>query len=185
MSEQTPATLAAPLAVEMTIITGELWRVRTETESTFLQIFSPSAYLSMWTGYNIRGRVQIKASEPQKMKSPRRGESITCALDRTPEAIARDICARLLPAARAHLEISKAYDLRERKEKNAKNLRENFIKKYLPDEYHNYHSERQFHRRGDSKTLRAQLTYENKVEIKLNLDFIKALQLLKHLEENY
>ena len=185
MSEQTPATLAAQLAVELTIITSELWRVQPETESTFLQIFSPTAFLSMRTGYDVRGRVQITASEPREMKSPKRGESITYALDRTPEAIARDIYARLLPAARAHLAESKIYDHEQRKEKAIKALREKYIKKYLPDIYSRHTSETIFHRPNDWKSVRAQLTYEDKVEITVNLPYMQALKILQYLQENY
>ena len=181
---QTPETLAAPLALELTILTGELWRSSQEPGSVWTNIISPSACLTMRTGYDIKNRVEIRATAPRQIKSRSTGESITCSLDRSPEAIARDIINRLLPAARAYLTDSIQYDHEKRKETAITKTRERFIKKYLPEEWRNYSNEpATFHRARDWKSIRAQLTYENKVEIKINVDFMKALEILKYLQE--
>lgn len=183
MTEQTPEAIAAPLAVELTIITGELWRVHNDAER-WTQIYSPTAWLSLYTGYDIRGRVAIKATAPREMREPVTGERITCALDRTPEAIARDITARLLPTARAHLEKSKAYDLQKRKEDAAANLRKSLIRQFAPEEWNN-----QFHKSSSKKddyTTRMSIditNYNNSAEIKIRLPFTKALKLLKHIQQ--
>lgn len=179
-----PETLAAPLAVELTILTGEIWRTHKDDHRT--AIYSDTAYLTLWTGYGMQGRIQINATAPRDMREPGQGYKITCAADRTPEAIARDIATRLLKDAKDHLSKCKAYDHEKRKEKAIETLRQRYIKKYLPEFWCRYSNDQPiFHRSNDWKTIRAQLTYENKVEITINLPFMEALKLLKHIQKNY
>lgn len=174
----TPEEIAAPLAVEMTILTGEIWRVATSQNGN-PQIVSTSACLTLSQAWNQRGRVQLRASVPPAIRQKKSGQEITCSLSRPVENIARDIIARLLQHAREHLAESTAYDLEKRKEEAAEKLRENLIKPFAP-KLHNG----KFYNPGSKKNSRSTLWVEiydycNEAEIKIRLPLRKALQLLK------
>jgi len=175
---------AKMLAVEMTASTGELWRVHSEDHRT--AIYSPSAYLSLYTGYGMRGRVEIRATAPREMREPTHGEKITCALDRTPEAIARDIITRLLPSAREHLTKSKAYDHQKRKEEATHNLKEKFLAKFLPHEWRGHRATpahtNEYEEERAAPPISAHQYYDGTIEITTRLPIKEALQLIKHLK---
>lgn len=177
-----PEELAAPLAVELTIITGEIWRAFT-SEQHQPQIISPSACFTLSQSWNARERVTIKADAPKGTHTKTRGRSITCALDRKPEAIARDITARLLPHALEYFTESANYDKEKRKEEAAANLKENFIKQFTDEKYNG-----KFYKKSKDKDSRLWVDvcdYDNTAIIEIRLPFTKAVQLLKHITGVY
>jgi len=169
---------AKTLAVEMTARTAELWRAVIEPERN-PNIQSPSACLHLNEHWHSH-RLTVSASVPHGMREMKSGETITCDPNRKPEAIAADICNRILPHARAHLIESAEYD-RERRQKEAeKNLRLHFLKKYLPREY-------QTDKLCNSTSMKAaniyaHLTYDNLVNLEITLSLREALQILELLK---
>lgn len=172
------------IAVELTIITGELWTARADN-SNYNQrphADSPTATLYFSQDWRTKSRLTIRADAPAEIQEPRTGESITCDLTRTPQAIAQDINRRLLPHARTHLAESKTYDLSKRKAKACENCRDNLIKKYLPEEYNgNFFSKKKAGKNGYKSRVIASPTYDDMIEIELNLPLPEALKLLKQL----
>ena len=121
------------------------------------------------------------------MREPTHGEKITCALDRTPEAIARDIIARLLQRAREHLAKSKSYDQKRRKEEATQKLKENYLKKYLTHQWHNGGNPawtNEYQEPKPAAPISAYIRYDGTIEIKTNLPIKQALKLIKKLQES-
>jgi hypothetical protein len=172
--------LCKSLAVEMTARTGELWRVIEDAER-WTHIESPSACLQLRDDWRTH-RLAIHATAPSRMREMTTGETITADPTRTPEAIARDICNRLLNHARAHLAESKAYDREKMLEANAKKLRESMIKRYCPEQYNGKFASG---KKADLYRERvwAELTYNNLVNIEINVTMGEALKLLKLLTQ--
>jgi hypothetical protein len=173
---------ARELAVELTILTGELWTARPfsdEPEDQRAYTDSATATLYFFTSWRDN-RLSISASAPAGMREMKSGEKITCDPTRTPEAIARDIKNRLLPHARAHLTESRAYDLERRKAEAKKNLRSNLIKKYCPNETNGkfYSNKKADHYR---ERVFAEITYNDLINIEINVSLTEALKLLKQL----
>jgi hypothetical protein len=111
------------------------------------------------------------------MRERTTGETITADANRKPEAIAQDICNRILPHARQHLRESAAYDKERRREEAIKNLKLNMLRKYLPTEYqHDKLSNGDRKRRAN---IYAELTYEDLVKIEIDVTITQALQILK------
>jgi len=176
--------IAAALAVEMTIITGEIWRTIPDTDehNQRPQIFSPSAYLFIYLNWDKR--LSISASTPRGMKTCKTAKSITCDPKRTPEAIARDITARLLPDAREYFAESKAYDHQQRKEEATNALIDKMLQKYLPHKWRNGGNEKftnEYHKTANAPEVEACRNYENQIEIQVTLAIKPALELLKQL----
>ncbi len=164
----------------MTARTIELWRV-VETPEQWAHIESPSACLQLRDDWRTH-RLAIHATAPHKMREKTQGETITCDPGRTPEAIARDICARLLTHARAHLTESIIYDTEKTREKNIKNLREKMLKKYLPNESNGkFYSEKKADRYR--QRVWAETSYDDLINIEANLPIGEALKLLKLLTQ--
>jgi len=173
-------TITKILAVEMTARTGELWRAVIDPNN-WNYITSPTACLSLREDWRTH-RLTIHATAPKGTREKTNGESITCDPSRTAEAIARDICARLLPHARAHLIESMEYNTEKTLEANAKHLRESLIKKFCP-----FESNGKFYsgKKADKYRERvwAELTYDNLINIEINVPLKEALQLLKQLTQ--
>lgn len=165
------------LAVEMTARTGELWRAMIDPDH-WNHIQSDTACLSLREDWRTH-RLAIHATAPDKMREKTTGESITCDPTRTAEAIARDIETRLLAHARAHLIESKEWDAEQTRQKNASALRGRMIKKYLPNEYQNdkYCTDADRYQ----ERVYAHPTYDNLINIEINLPLPEALKLLKQL----
>jgi hypothetical protein len=170
--------LAKLLAVEMTARTGELWRAVINDHITHIE--SESACLSLSDHWKTQ-RLTIHATAPQGMREPRTGETITADPQRKPEAIAADICSRILTHAREHLAESKGYDAQQARVRNAKQLRARMIQKYLPTEYQN----EKFCSSKDAgkykQRVYAHVTYENLINIEVTLPLPEALKLLEQL----
>lgn len=166
------------LAVEMTARTGELWRAVIEADQ-WNHIESPTACLSLREDWRTH-RLSIHATAPRQVREKTTGETITCDPGRTAEAIARDIESRILKHARTHLVESVQYDAEKTREKNAKNLREKMLRKFLP-----YESNGKFYsgKKADRYTERvwAETTYNNLINIEINLPLPEALKLLEQL----
>lgn len=170
------------LAVEMTARTGELWRAVLDADH-WNHIESPTACLSLREDWRSH-RLSIHATTPGKMRQRTTGETITCDPGRKAEAIARDIESRILAHARAHLIQSREYDAEQTREKNAEKLRGKMIQKYLPQEYQ---SGKYCSRKEASpykQRVYAQPTYENLINIEVNLPLPEALKLLKQLTQD-
>lgn len=169
--------VARTLAVEMTARTGELWRAMIRPNHN-PQIESPTACLCV--SYHWRtGRLDIHAGSPPEMLERKTGETITCNPERKPEAIAADICARLLTHAREHLRESAEYDRQRRQEEAEKILRLNFLRKYLPSEYQHEKLCNSNHR--GPANIYASLTYDNEVKLEITLPLREALKVLKQI----
>jgi hypothetical protein len=170
------------LAIELTIATGELWTTRIDRSEWNQRPHadSPTTTLYFFQEWNKKNRLSIKASAPEGMREKTNGESISCDLTRTPQAIAQDIARRLLPHARAHLAESKAYDLKKRKEEARNNLINNLIMRYLPEKYNG----KFFSKKKAGKYLSriiAETTHDDLINIEINLPLKDALKLLKQL----
>ena len=167
------------LAVEMTARTGEIWRA--VITDRFNHIESPSACLSLnehWQNH----RLTIHAAAPPEMKEPRIGETITADPKRTPEAIARDIENRILTHARAHLAESREYDAEQRRQEARRKLRNKMLMKYCPKEYqHEKFCTITGSQSGYIERVYAHPTYDNLINIEINLPLPEALKLLKQL----
>lgn len=186
MSDTPLNPIVQKIAVELTIITGEIWRTRPDTSEWNQRpsADSESASLYFYQAWNQKNRIAIKASAPEAMREMTTGESITCDLTRTPEAIAQDIARRLIPHARAHLAESKAYDLKERKKKARENCRSNLIKKYLPEEYNGkFFSKKKAGKNEYKSRIIAEPTYDDLINIEINLPIKEAYKLLKLLTQ--
>lgn len=94
--------IARSLAAELSAADfPHLWRIVTSQGGEWWQdIKTDNAWLCLQHGQH--NRLVIKADKPKQMRSAGNAETITASLDRKPEAIARDICARLLPNAREY-----------------------------------------------------------------------------------
>jgi len=167
--------IAKVLAVELTARTGETFRAVIEAERN-PNIESPRACFHLCEDWRTH-RLMINATVPNGMREKKTAERMTVDPRRTAEAIARDIETRLLTHAREHLKESAEYD-RERKQEIAeKNLRLNFLRKYLPREYQpdklcNATSMR-------TANIYAQITYDNLIELEIRLPLKQALQILE------
>lgn len=179
--------LSLNLAVEMTARTGDMWRYYTSERMDY--IFSPSAYLQInkpWNGY----RVKIKSTLPQELQAPRGSESITCDLNRTPEAISADICRRLLNSAMQFLHDAKIYTHQRRKEKNIINLRKKILAELLPnnsaynDKFYTTTPKAKENKNGKNN-LWADTDYSGQVKIEVVLKIKDARELIKHIKEKY
>jgi len=165
--------------LSMTIATLELWRaVIVDERDPHIQ--SESACL--WLHEDWRShRLQIYAAAPAGIQERSSKDPITCDPDRSREAIARDICSRLLSHARQHLKESIEYD-RERKQKEAeKNLRLHFLRKYLPREY-------QSEKLCNSTSMRmanifAHITYDNLINLEITISLKDALAILEFIQK--
>ena len=168
------------LAVEMTASTGELWRIVPETDQYRPQIVSPSACLLIGEDWRTH-RLNITADAPRGMKERTRGESITCNPKRAPEAIARDITARILQHARAHLSESIQYDNQQRKEEAAALLRESLMSQFTDKKYNGklYKSSKDRNRQMWVEIN----NYDNSATVEIRLPFADALRLIKHIEK--
>jgi hypothetical protein len=178
---------ARELAVELTILTGELWTARpfSKDEPEDQRAYTDSATATFYFYTSWRSdRLSISASAPAGMREMKSGEKITCDPTRTPEAIARDIKNRLLTHAREHFTESRAYDLERRKAEAKKNLIAKLIMRYLPKEYQNesWCSETKS-RHGYTDRIHARTTYDNLINIEINLPLKEALKLLKQLTQ--
>lgn len=162
----------------MTARTGELWRAVIEPEN-WNHIESPTACLSLREDWRTH-RLSVHAAAPGKMREKTTGDTITCDPSRSAEAIARDIESRLLKHARAHLLESIEWDAEKTREKNAENLRKKMLKKYCP-----FESNGKFYsgKKADRYTERvwAEPTYNNLINIEINLPLPEALKLLEQL----
>jgi hypothetical protein len=169
------------LAIELTIITGETWR--TDLTERHNHLRSESAHLYIYQQWNTKNRLNFRASVPQEMKELRTTADISCSIDRTPQAIAQDISNRLLPHARKHLAESTTYDLQERKKDAKNNLRKNLIMRYLPKEY----DDKKFctDTKGYKERIYAHETYNDLINIEINLPLPAALKLLKLITKEY
>lgn len=178
MDETELNELAKNIGLELTLKTGELFRILIEPERN-PQIYSATAYFTTSEDWRTH-RIKITASTPRGMHAKRDPDSITCNPKRSPEAIARDICARLLTSARQHLAESIELDKEIRQTQARKKLRLNLIKKYLP---HEYQPEKFCNgTRQTTPTIYAQLTYNNLVNLEINLPIGEALALIQHLK---
>lgn len=171
--------VARNLAVEMTARTGELWRALIKAEDN-PALQSPTAFFQLSEHWNTH-RLTIHACAPHTIRERTTGETITADPERKPEAIAADICSRILAHAREHMLESIAYD-QERKQKEAeKQLRLHFLKKYLPREYQ---SEKLCNsdNRGPANIF-AHITYDNLINLEITLPLRDILAVLKFLQE--
>lgn len=166
--------LSKILAVEMTARTGDLWRAIIDPERD-PQIESSTACLSLSETWDTH-RLRITPSAPHGTRECRVNDSITCDPKRAAEAIARDICARILPQAIKHLAESIEYDRAQKQKDAAEKLRKNLLKRFTPKEYHEG-------RLTDGKGLWTRMTYENKVQIEITVSLPEAMQILKFLKE--
>jgi hypothetical protein len=93
--------LSRSLAAELSAADfPHLWRVQRNSRRAWYETLTTS---DAWLMLQRDGqRIIISADHPREMKRGGISERITVASDRTPEAIARDIRARLLPAAREY-----------------------------------------------------------------------------------
>ena len=187
MSDEPLNPLIKTLAIELTIITGELWLTRLD-HSEWNQrphADSQSATLYFYQEWNKKNRLSIKASAPEGMREKTNGDSISCDLTRTPQAIAQNIAHRLLPHARTHLQESKEYDLERRKEEAKRNLRKNLLMRYCPKEYQNdkFCTNDSPGRNNYKKRIYASPTYDNLINIEINLPIKDAIKLLKQLTQ--
>lgn len=173
------------LAVEMSIITGEIWRAEFDDNYRYPQIFSPSAYLYLMETYP-RGRMEIRASAPRKMREKRTPEKITVDPNRTPEAIAQDITRRLLPHARAHLLESIKYHNEKEKEEATKKLTDRYLQKELPHEWRNHNNTvnftNEYDKEPDAPPITARRYYDGTIEINTRLPIREALKIIRHLK---
>lgn len=94
--------IAQSLAAELSAADfPHFWRVvKHERGEWFQDLKTDDAWLCLQHAPN--NRLAIIADKPKGMKTAGQAERITVASDRTPEAIARDIRARLLPNAREY-----------------------------------------------------------------------------------
>jgi hypothetical protein len=165
------------LAVEMTARTFELWRAVITENCNHLE--SPSACLSLSDHWHTH-RLIVCACTPAGMLQSRTGESITCDPARKPEAIAADICTRILPDAKSHLKQCVDYDKKRRQEEAEKKLRLNFLKKYLPREYQR---EKLCNDSPHRSNVFAHITYENLINIEATVTLKQALKILQFIQD--
>jgi len=166
------------LAVEMTARTGELWRAVINDSINALQ--SETAYMSLSEDWRTH-RLRVHAYAPHTIRERTTGETITADPGRKPEAIAADICSRILQHAREHMTESIEYD-RERKQKEAeKQLRLHFLKKYLPREHQSEKLCNSDHH-GPANIF-AHITYDNLINLEITLPLRDILAVLEFLKE--
>jgi len=170
-------TLCRNLAVEMTARTGELWQT-IEHPERWTHIESQTACLTLRDDWRTH-RLVIHATAPHKMKEKTTGESTTCNPSRTVEDIAKDICNRILKHAREHLKESIQWDAEQTRQANKRKLTNKFISGYLPKEYQTGCFCTDKDRSGER--IKAKLTYDNLINIEINLPLPEALKLLKQL----
>lgn len=170
--------LCKNLAVEMTARTGELWRTVEDAEK-WTHIESPTACLQLRDDWRTH-RLAIHATAPHKMRELTNGETITADPHRTPEAIARDICARILDHARAHLAESIVYDREKMLEANAAHLRESIMSQFTQEKYNG-----KLYKKSKDRNRLMWIeigNYDNTATIEIHLPFADALRLAKHIE---
>lgn len=170
----TPEDIAAPLAVEMTILTGEMWRTNAADHRTL--VYSDSACFSLNQAWNERGRLRISATAPLGIQEKTDGESITCAMSRGAEKIARDIITRILTSARDHLRESITYNDKREREKNAADLRKKIMMRFAENEYNG----KLYKRTDRNNRLWIEINnYDNSATIEIHMPFAKCVELLK------
>jgi len=92
--------LTQALAVELsTADFPHLWRVAKGRRDWWQTLITTDAWLTLQLNND---RVTIASDRPREMKTASTAERITVAIDRKPEASARDIVNRLLPNAREY-----------------------------------------------------------------------------------
>lgn len=158
------------LAVEMTVRTGELWRAVIDPERN-PQIESSCACLYLSEDWQTH-RVRFMPSAPRGTKETRNEDRITCDPGRSMAAIARDVCARILPQAVEHLTQSREYDRQRRKVEAEENTRLRLLSKYMPKRDH----------RGDpydGEGMTAHITYDKQIELTIRLPIAEALKICK------
>ena len=167
------------IAVEMTVRTGELWRVIEHPEK-WTHIESPSACLQLREAWRTH-RLEIHATAPHGIREKTLGETITADPNRQPETIARDICARILDHARAHLTESHAWHTQKTHEEAAANLRKSLIKRFTEEEYNG-----KLYKRSKDRNRRLWVdvnNYDHTATIEIHLPFAEALRLLKEIQK--
>ena len=83
-----------------------IWRVAKGRRDWWQTLITTDAWLTLQINND---RLVIASDRPREMKSASTAERITVAIDRKPEAIARDIQARLLPNAREYFRRCRDY----------------------------------------------------------------------------
>lgn len=167
------------IAVEMTIRTGELWRV-IEHPDRWTHIESATACLSLRDDWRTH-RLAIHATAPHGVQEKTTGETITANPNRQPEAIARDICARILDHARAHLIESHAWHTKKTHEEAAAHLRESIMRRFANEKYNG-----KLYRKSKDRNRRMWIdvnNYDHTATIEIHLPYTEALRLLKEIEK--
>jgi len=126
------AQLTQTLAVEMTAITGTIWRADIDPDRWANHIFTETAYISLSIdGYSAPYRLKAWASTPRGIASLIDHETISMSIDRQPAALAADIKRRLLPHAQSYLIECKQHQDRIDQQTRKENEIRKALSKYL------------------------------------------------------
>lgn len=112
MRDELLHTLARALVIELSILDfPNIWKVNRNRREWYETITTRDAWIMIQRDGK---RIHFSADHPREMERVYNAPSITVSADRTPEAIARDIRARLLTDAREHFQKCHAETLRKK-----------------------------------------------------------------------
>ncbi len=168
--------LTKTLAIELTILTTDLWIAEIHPDSWQTKVTDGKAWITLSLDQSHKApRLKAWASVPIGTEALRDHEIITASADRTPQAIALDIHRRLYDHAVTYLQECREYTEKLNRQERKENLIRNLLKPYLQYE-------------GMYKTLhgsgvRAEIR-SSYIEMKIDATPTQAIKILKLLKEN-
>lgn len=171
--------LAAKVALELSIIDfPNVWRVKDNQSEYTIRIYTTGAWLFLRLD---NGRLEICATSPAEMPSQYRRESISVNANRDPEAIAKDIHRRIVPAAQAEFIAGRTQAKKTAMQKRATAETVHRIARYFGGHKKHMHEDR-------STTLygsRARVQIDNGTIEELKTENLTTEEALKILEILY
>lgn len=170
--------LSMELAAELSAADfPNLWRIGKKSDAWYQQLTTRDAWLMLSVE---NSRVVVSADRPREMARAEYPEKITVDANRTPEAIAKDITRRLLPAARKHFQKCREATRKEKERKQAHTVLLNRLQQFT--RWKNTHDEgkrTQWYSHRTKADLYSDEIYELRIE-KPTIE--EALQILAILE---
>ena len=127
--------LTKTLAIELTILTMNLWIAEIDPDSWMTKLTDGKAWITISLDQSRKAtRLKAWASVPKGISQLRDHEVITASADRTPQAIAQDVHRRLYKHAVNYLRECRDYTEKQNRQERKENLIKNLLKPYLKND---------------------------------------------------